>query len=514
MIVSQDSTDEGFNDPTPTAALPSNPGTTLGEQRLNVAEAAANYVGSYLDSSVPIIVHAQFDPIVDRCRPNAGVLAGAGPNGGSALRFDTNPPLTIAFTAAQTNSLLNFDTSPDVHDINMTINSAVGTADCLTIGWDYSIGAARTVNGIDLFNTVIHELMHGLGFLTLADKATGAFVEANNAPVTDVFSANLGDTNINKIWSDMTPEERSQSAVGEALVWTGARTRADASFLTNGVVPVAGGAGPLVKMYAPNELDSGSSVSHFDESLEQNELMEPSADSINEVELTFSAMYDMLWPGTDCLSLDVKANVWSMFSIDCVPAGTNSVADLFGDDDLGVLGEDWFLWKYDAATGAYKPVLENDPLELGRSYWIIHPADKTIDIPNASTRTPLTIEASEARCHSVLGCREQSLTAIPGRITSWQMLGNPFNTAVRFGDVRITTSSGPCAGDMGCSPQEAEDLSIFGSTVFTWTGESYVQVTAGATLPQNAGFWAQTMGNAPGMELVLTLPKDRYLGRF
>src|SRR5215510_9497878 len=45
----------GFNDPTPAAPVGGNPGTTLGQQRLNAFQFAANIWGSTL-TSVPSIV--------------------------------------------------------------------------------------------------------------------------------------------------------------------------------------------------------------------------------------------------------------------------------------------------------------------------------------------------------------------------------------------------------------------------------------------------------------------------
>ena len=59
----QDSPSEGFNDPTPVAPVGGNPGTTLGEQRLNVFQAAADIWGAALESDVTIQVYAKFDAL-------------------------------------------------------------------------------------------------------------------------------------------------------------------------------------------------------------------------------------------------------------------------------------------------------------------------------------------------------------------------------------------------------------------------------------------------------------------
>jgi len=53
----------GLNDETPTAPVGGNPGTTLGQQRLNALQYAADIWGSILASDVPILVAASFSPL-------------------------------------------------------------------------------------------------------------------------------------------------------------------------------------------------------------------------------------------------------------------------------------------------------------------------------------------------------------------------------------------------------------------------------------------------------------------
>src|SRR5690349_14900788 len=62
----------GFNDPTPAAPVGGNPGTTKGQQALNVFQAAADIWGATLDSSVPIVVYATFEPL--SCTATSAVL--------------------------------------------------------------------------------------------------------------------------------------------------------------------------------------------------------------------------------------------------------------------------------------------------------------------------------------------------------------------------------------------------------------------------------------------------------
>ena len=57
-IVNVNAPGVGFNDPTPAAPVGGNPGTTVGDQRLNAFTHAAGIWGGTLDSSVEIFIQA------------------------------------------------------------------------------------------------------------------------------------------------------------------------------------------------------------------------------------------------------------------------------------------------------------------------------------------------------------------------------------------------------------------------------------------------------------------------
>src|SRR5512134_3636267 len=75
-ILNNDGAGEGFNDPTPAVPVGGNPGLTVGQQRLNVFQHAANIWGALLPSTVTILVRAQFDP--QTCTTTSAVLGSAG----------------------------------------------------------------------------------------------------------------------------------------------------------------------------------------------------------------------------------------------------------------------------------------------------------------------------------------------------------------------------------------------------------------------------------------------------
>ena len=74
-----DDANMGFNDPTPVAPVGGNPGTTLGQQRLNVFEAVADIWGSTLTSNVDVIIQATMqDRGFTPCNATGAVLGAAG----------------------------------------------------------------------------------------------------------------------------------------------------------------------------------------------------------------------------------------------------------------------------------------------------------------------------------------------------------------------------------------------------------------------------------------------------
>src|SRR5881396_1045984 len=74
-IVNKDGIGEGFNDPTVVAPIGGNPGTTRGQQRLNVFTQAASVWGGILSSAVTIKVDATFDALF--CDASGAVLGSA-----------------------------------------------------------------------------------------------------------------------------------------------------------------------------------------------------------------------------------------------------------------------------------------------------------------------------------------------------------------------------------------------------------------------------------------------------
>lgn len=225
-VVNTDGPGEGFNDPTPVVPSPSNPGTTLGQQRLNVFQTAAEQWGALLQSDVEIRVRAAFNPLT--CSGTSAVLGSAGAT--SVHQDFTNAPLPgTLYSAALANALSGIDLNGANEEINTQFNSDIDNGTCLTgtAGWYYSTEASDTTpsDRIPLLPVVFHELGHGLGFQTFTSNQTGAFFSGT----PDIWTNFLFDVSIGLSWRDMTSNaQRQASAINDPnLVWTGPNVFAD-----------------------------------------------------------------------------------------------------------------------------------------------------------------------------------------------------------------------------------------------------------------------------------------------
>ena len=289
QIIINDGPDEGLNDPTPARPVGGNRERTLGKQRQAVFEAAAEVWERILVSDVPIKLEAQFDPLF--CEPDSAVLGSAGPLNGF-IDFPGAQLADVVYVSAQADQQAGVDLDPENGDLIATFNSLLGTGpECLRgIPFYLGINGQPAPEGtISLFDTVLHEIAHGLGFLSLVDEETGEKI----AGFDDIFSNQLEDDTLGLPWPLLTDEERVASAINTGnLQWTGETVE----FCADRVLEEGVASDGDVLMFAPDPVQPGSSVSHFDRSLAPDELMEPVATETSILDLTVAAFADMGWP--------------------------------------------------------------------------------------------------------------------------------------------------------------------------------------------------------------------------
>jgi hypothetical protein len=243
FIVNADGANEGFNDPTVVPPVGGNPGTTLGQQRLNAFQFAADIWGSLLESDVPVYILASFDPLP--CSATGGTLGAAG-----ALEVWTNTPgveiPNLWYHVALANKLAGEDLSPnpDGEDLIAFFNADLDNPVCLGArGWYYGLDNNHGTN-IDLVTVLLHEFGHGLGFANFASEVSGSLLAGR----ADIFTFYTQDTATGKYWSEMTNAERVASAINtNQVIWDGIN-------VTAAVPGVLALGTPLLTVNAPSGL--------------------------------------------------------------------------------------------------------------------------------------------------------------------------------------------------------------------------------------------------------------------
>lgn len=260
VITYTDAANEGFKATTPYNFAPyQGQGLTLGQVRRRAIEAAAANWANRLQGTVPVMVNASMDPLGGTA--NGAVLGGASPqlsvaNYSNAPRTNTFYPIALAnqFAGADLVPPGNAQGTPS-NDIVIQYNSDVDNNVVLgTASFYYGTdGRLRSSGGtyydIDFYATCLHEIGHGLGF-TSGLTSSGAI--ATYPRIFAVFLANGPDANATRLTA-MTEAQRKTAITSGALYWAG----------PNGRMALNNVANP--KIYAPNPYETGSSVSHLDE---------------------------------------------------------------------------------------------------------------------------------------------------------------------------------------------------------------------------------------------------------
>jgi hypothetical protein len=215
VIQNNDAANVGFNDPTAVAPVGGNPGTTLGQQRLNAFQFAANIWGATLVSNSTITIKADWQAL--SCTSNSAVLGSAGA-ASIWSDFPGAPFSSTWFSAALANALRGSDLDGSSPEISAHFNVNLGNTGCLDgihfyLGLDNNHGSDA-----DLVTVLIHEFSHGLGFQTFTNSSSGAQVMG----LPSIYDRFLLDDTNGKTWTQMTDAERQASAINTGnLAWSG-----------------------------------------------------------------------------------------------------------------------------------------------------------------------------------------------------------------------------------------------------------------------------------------------------
>ncbi|MEO5625679.1 MAG: hypothetical protein ABIQ70_06710, partial [Dokdonella sp.] len=280
IVQSTDAAGEGFNDPTARAPEGGNPGTTLGAQRLFLFNAVAKQWAALLKSNIVITISGHFDPLVP-CSAGGGVLGKAGPT-----NFTTLVPVppgaqsNTFYPQALAEALANANLNGTSTEIDAIFNSSIDTG-CLGAGTRFYYGvnpqAATPANTVRLYPTLLHEIGHGLGFVSLVctknpSCQSGWVYGGYPNSLRDIwsfFQANA--TNTGLLWKDKSNAQRIADFTADPnLVWLGANVTADEGVFQP---TAAGETGGHMRLYAPATFEPGSSIAHFSKAAANPDLL-------------------------------------------------------------------------------------------------------------------------------------------------------------------------------------------------------------------------------------------------
>ena len=226
-VINMDPAGQGLNDPTPASPIGGNPGTTVGELRLNAWQRAADIWGSILESNVEIQVAGRFLEL--DCDASGAVLGSTGVNHVFA-DFKNAPKAGVLYPVALANKFAGEDLTPgtgsSLADMTMQFNSKIDRADCFgNRNFYYGFDGEHGVD-LDFVVVALHEIAHGLGFSGSTSGRTGSFFR--NMP--NIFDFYTVDQTSGLSWDQMTATQRSSSAISDQnLLWIGPSTRAAAA---------------------------------------------------------------------------------------------------------------------------------------------------------------------------------------------------------------------------------------------------------------------------------------------
>ena len=199
-------------------------------------QAAVNVWSANFSSAVPITVDASWGR-----SSSWGVLGSARP-GSFFSAFSGAPDPSLWYSSATANALAGRDLDKANPEIIIQVNSGAI--------WNTRGDGTPSPSEYDLESVFIHELGHGLGFLS--NDAYDPYYALGSLDQPTPFDAYLQTSDGRRLSDLPTPSKELGVALTSSLVW-------------NGPLGIKANGGVKPKMYTPSRYESGSSTSHLDE---------------------------------------------------------------------------------------------------------------------------------------------------------------------------------------------------------------------------------------------------------
>jgi hypothetical protein len=292
-----------WSDSSSRGAAGGNNGTTLGQQRQNALREAARLLSEELKSPVPIRVQACWDNLGTG---TSVTLAQAGPrfllrndkvpdtftSGGQSVEvpnFNQYLPRNYTWYASAPATKLAgarlcglIGGSCSVNDIRATFNDQIDTAAALgDRGFWYGFTTQAPALDTDFIAVAMHEITHGLGFVGLVNVRAGSDpVGARFEGFDDIYDANIAHVRDDGVtfpvpvvpFLDGSNADRATALASISnLRWN------ESEAVNSSRNPYFGQPAPdsFVRLYAPDPIQPGSSLSHIANASVANSLMLP-----------------------------------------------------------------------------------------------------------------------------------------------------------------------------------------------------------------------------------------------
>jgi hypothetical protein len=214
----------------------------LGASRRGAFEAALKAWSKVIHGTQPIAVQASMHEMDDGDNnPLTTLLATAGPT--EFWLIDG-----VAMPASLTWQKLG-GRYENAKDSDITVNANDKAS------WDYALDGSAAEGKFSFMYTLMHELAHGLGMVDSFDAKTGKLLNEPIAFVYDGF-VNRGAGQRNRVM-DHASAEKIRDLTSNDLFFNGENATVASQ---ESIRPL-----PMVKLYAPDPFQAGSSVSHVDQ---------------------------------------------------------------------------------------------------------------------------------------------------------------------------------------------------------------------------------------------------------
>ncbi|MES2284794.1 MAG: T9SS type A sorting domain-containing protein [Bacteroidota bacterium] len=269
---------------------------------------AAGVWSNLVVSAVPIKVLVHFQPLLP------GMLGITFPNG--RKNFSGAPLADTWYSTSLANSIAGVELNPGEVDIELYLNS--------TTAWYFDSTGTVPSGQYDLATVSIHELCHGLGFLSLAKKegtsgSFGMLLASDFSPLTTSYPWPDLDTlpSIFDRFLVTTTNQQLDTFPNPSATLGSKFTSNTIYFIGANAMAANGGIKPRIS--ATGTFSLGSSITHLNESTypvgNQNELMTPNG----------APAHALHYPGPICLAI-LKDIGWNM--------NPNSINEIAGNEKM------------------------------------------------------------------------------------------------------------------------------------------------------------------------------------